>query len=79
MVTTQLPDEELGRRIKMVRTYAGLTLDELAEKVNLHRTTIAAYQAGRHFPRPLAKKQRVLEEIAEATGTSIELLTQERL
>lgn len=41
---------QLGARLRELRERAGLSVDEAAEKVGLHRTTWYDYQAGRTIP-----------------------------
>lgn len=38
----------LGRAVKELRKRAGFTQQELADKVGLHRTSVARLEAGRH-------------------------------
>lgn len=41
----------LGADIRRVRKAKGLTLEELAERTELHRTTIQKLESGEHEPR----------------------------
>lgn len=41
---------ELGKRVKKVRNYYGLTQNEFAEKLLLSRNTVATYEIGRCNP-----------------------------
>lgn len=52
--------DDLVRRVRAARAYAGFTLDELAERAEIGRSTLVRIEKGR------APKQRELNAIAEA-------------
>ena len=58
---------ELGSRIKMARTAAGLSLRALAEKTGVSAMAISKYENGRDIPR-----SSVLIRLSEALGVSID-------
>lgn len=57
---------DVGQRIKECRIKKGLTVDELAEKLNKNRATVYRYENGDIENLPIT----VLEPIAKALGTS---------
>lgn len=56
----------IGNRIKMMRTKQGLSIDELACKLNKNRTTIYRYESGNIENLPLG----ILDPLAEALNTT---------
>ena len=68
--------DELGRRIKAARAYAGMTQQELAGKLGVARITLADWEAN-GAPRLAGRKEWIVSAIAEATGTTVEFLSGE--
>jgi DNA-binding XRE family transcriptional regulator len=58
-----LPPESFPARLKSLRESAGLTVAELAEKVQMPRTTLYRYEAGERSP-----TWDVVQELAGALG-----------
>lgn len=58
-----LDPDEVGRRIRAARAYARLTTQELAERVDMGRSTLERIEAGRQLP-----KRWQLWGIAEVTN-----------
>lgn len=63
----------LGQRIAAARIEAGLSQEQLGERIGRATGTIAHYEAGRVEPRP-----RILAQIAEATGKPVSYFYGER-
>ena len=63
-------EKNIGLRIKHRREHLGMSVDELAEKLNKNRTTIYRYESGNIKNLPLA----LLEPIAKALQTTPEYL-----
>ena len=42
-----MPNEEIGNRIKYARNLRGVTLDDIAKKVGVAKSTIQRYEAGK--------------------------------
>jgi len=59
--------EEIGKKIKILRKTRGLTQQQLAEKLNVKRSTISNYEIGRRSPHI-----KELEEIAEALNVNLD-------
>lgn len=49
-VTIRKGDLPIGQRIKTARTAAGVTIAEIAERLNVDQRTVAGWQAGRSRP-----------------------------
>jgi len=58
--------KQFGSNIAKLRTAKGLTQEQLAEKANLDRMTIAFIEGGRRFPR-----MSTLQALAKALNTDI--------
>lgn len=41
---------DLGNRIKMLRTAKGMTQEELAHRINVSKAAVSAYENGSRFP-----------------------------
>ena len=54
----------VGRRLREARVAAGLSREELGEKLNVHTGSIARWETGGSMPQPY-----LLERISEITGT----------
>lgn len=59
--------EEIGKKIKILRKTRGLTQQQLAERLNVKRSTISNYEIGRRSPHI-----KELEEISEVLGVNLE-------
>ena len=59
----------IGERIKQLRTIAGLTQSELAEKVGLTYVQIGRYETGKSNP-----SSKVLQKLASTLETSADFL-----
>ncbi|MBN8551841.1 MAG: helix-turn-helix domain-containing protein [Caulobacterales bacterium] len=62
-------DPRLGSHLKQVRTEAGLTQAELAERIGVSRKTINTVENGVFIPSTL-----LALDLARALGTSVEAL-----
>ena len=60
---------EVGENIRKIREQQGLSQEELAELANIHRVTLARYEAGRVDPGTQA-----IARLAEALGVSVDVL-----
>ena len=60
--------------LRYYRTLAGLTQQELADAVGLHRVSIGELESGKHPPRP-----RTLKALADNLGVSTQDLVEERV
>jgi len=40
----------IGQRIKLIRSHAGITRDEFAERIGIHKNTLANYESGERKP-----------------------------
>lgn len=61
--TRRMKDPELGERIKTLRREAGMTQNQLANKLNMNVQQVARYEAGGSIPSAhlLAKMAEILE------------------
>lgn len=66
-------DESFPKRVAIARNSLGLTQSELAKKVGIVPRQIAAYEGGEAKPR-----EKALQNLAAALGTTIEWLTSGR-
>lgn len=62
------PEFELAHAVIEARTHAGLTQEELAEKMDTSQSAIARLESGQGRP-----STRTLERLAEATGTRLKI------
>lgn len=62
------PEFELAHAVIGARTQAGLTQEELAERMETSQSAIARLESGRGRP-----TTRVLERLASATGTRLRI------
>jgi ribosome-binding protein aMBF1 (putative translation factor) len=62
------PEFELARILIGARVRAGLTQEELAEKMDTSQSVIARLESGRSRP-----STKTLERVAEATGTKLRI------
>jgi DNA-binding XRE family transcriptional regulator len=71
------PHAALGDRIKKLRNDCGWGLDELVEKVHLHRTSVVKHQAGQVRPSPknLLEYAAAFSKALGRTITVVDLLT----
>ncbi len=63
-----MENEEIGKKIKILRKMRGLTQQDLADKLGCKRATISNYEIGRRSPRNIKE----LESIATALGVNLE-------
>lgn len=63
------PKGGIGERIKYARTVAGLSQEELAERVNVGRTTVSVWENNRKTP-----GGRNLQKISDTLGVSVDYL-----
>ena len=64
MLNLQLQEVEAmntGKKIKLIRTFRGLTQKELGEACGIHEVAIRKYELGKNIPKP-----EQLRKIAEA-------------
>jgi len=59
-------DRRFGRKIRRLRKKAGLTQEQLAEKMGLSIPSIGYIEMGKHFPKP-----KNLYKIAKALGVKV--------
>lgn len=59
----------VGQRISELRNKYGMTQDQLAEKINVNRVTIASYERGAYKPSTTA-----IEKIAYVFNTTVDYL-----
>jgi transcriptional regulator with XRE-family HTH domain len=57
----------LGSRIRQARKIAGLTQEQLAEKADINRVTVAVLESGKNAP-----SAETLWRIAQATGQTVD-------
>lgn len=62
------PEYELARSIISARLAAGLTQEQLAERMETTQSVIARLEGGRVYP-----STRTLEKFAKATGTRLKI------
>ena len=60
-------NKKVGRRIKQVRKELGLTQEQLAEKVNMHYTTISRIETGDSNP-PVQTISKIAKALKVSTG-----------
>ncbi len=70
-MTVTLTGKTIGENIKLARLAAGLTGEQLAEKLGATAASVYRYEAGAIVKIPRLK----LEKIAEVCGISVEELT----
>ena len=62
-----MENDEIGKKIKVLRKARGLTQEQLADKLQVKRATISNYEVGRRSPH-----LKELENIANALGVTLE-------
>jgi transcriptional regulator with XRE-family HTH domain len=65
----QATRQRIGQRIKVLRTMAGLSQDELAGRAGLQRTHIGRIEGGKY-----AVNIETLQAIAEAFGMTVDII-----
>jgi len=65
MISRREAARQQGRSLRVARTIAGLTPQELAARAGIPRSTIAAYEAGRNLMPPEVRA-RLLAALADA-------------
>ena len=60
-----------GKRIKLIRTFRGLTQKELGEDCGIHEVAIRKYELGKNLPKP-----EQLRKIAEALNVNVNSLVE---
>jgi transcriptional regulator with XRE-family HTH domain len=63
--------ERIGRQVAQARTKAGLTQAEMAERMGTTQSAVSRLESGRSVP-----SLRILEKVARATGSSIEVVVE---
>ena len=58
-----------GKKIKLIRTFRGLTQKELGEACGIHEVAIRKYELGKNVPKP-----EQLRKIADALGVNVNSL-----
>ncbi|HWU30112.1 MAG TPA: helix-turn-helix domain-containing protein [Microbacterium sp.] len=73
MASTDAPEESdaltIGRRIRQLRTAQGMTLEELATRIDRAPSQVSMFETGKREP-----KLTLLQSIARALGTTIDAL-----
>ena len=59
-----------GKKIKLIRTFRGLTQKELGEACGIHEVAIRKYELGKNIPKP-----EQLRKIAEALNVNVNSLS----
>ena len=60
-----------GKKIKLIRTFRGLTQKELGEACGIHEVAIRKYELGKNIPKP-----EQLRKIAEALNVNVNSLAE---
>ena len=60
-----------GKKIKLIRTFRGLTQKELGEACGIHEVAIRKYELGKNIPKP-----EQLRKIAEALNVNVNALVE---
>ena len=60
---------DTGKKIKLIRTFRGLTQKELGEACGIHEVAIRKYELGKNLPKP-----EQLRKIAEALNVNVNSL-----
>ena len=60
-----------GKKIKLIRTFRGLTQKELGEACGIHEVAIRKYELGKNLP-----KSKQLRKIAEALNVNVNALAE---
>ena len=60
-----------GKKIKLIRTFRGLTQKELGEACGIHEVAIRKYELGKNIPKP-----EQLRKIAEALNVNVNSLVE---
>ena len=60
-----------GKKIKLIRTFRGLTQKELSETCGIHEVAIRKYELGKNVPKP-----EQLRKIAEALNVNVNSLAE---
>lgn len=60
-----------GKKIKLIRTFRGLTQKELGEACGIHEVAIRKYELGKNIPKP-----EQLRKIAEALSVNVNSLAE---
>lgn len=74
MLHLQLQEVEAmntGKKIKLIRTFRGLTQKELGEACGIHEVAIRKYELGKNLPKP-----EQLRKIAEALNVNVNSLVE---
>lgn len=62
---------DTGKKIKLIRTFRGLTQKELGEACGIHEVAIRKYELGKNLPKP-----EQLRKIAEALNVNVNFLVE---
>ena len=60
-----------GKKIKLIRTFRGLTQKELGDKAGIHEVAIRKYELGKNIPKP-----DQLRKIADALNVNVNSLAE---
>lgn len=60
-----------GKKIKLIRTFRGLTQKELGDKAGIHEVAIRKYELGKNLPKP-----DQLRKIADALNVNVNALAE---
>src|SRR5574344_1292138 len=74
MLYLQLQEVDImntGKKIKLIRTFRGLTQKELGEACGIHEVAIRKYELGKNLPKP-----EQLRKIAEALNVNVNALAE---
>ena len=69
MSTKEETRKRIGQRVRILRTQAGLTQQELADRAGLQRTHIGRIEGGKY-----AVNIETLQAIAEALGMTVDII-----
>ena len=66
MMEAEITPEIIGRNLRRVRKFVGISSSDLAESVGVHRNTIANYESGKTTP-----PSSVLVRLASELGITV--------
>lgn len=71
MTVQEVGKMNTGKKIKLIRTFRGLTQKELGEACGIHEVAIRKYELGKNIPKP-----EQLRKIAEALNVNVNSLVE---